>query len=546
DRAIRRFKGSRTELLDAGGGTVLPGINDSHNHLNSLGLSLEPYKINVDTRSIEELVARVRKAAEEAPTQDSWIRGRAWQEVVLPRPPVAADLDPVSGNHPVVLTDHSGHAMCVNSVVMRLAGITRDTVPPTGGVIEKDADGEPNGVFRESARNLVNPFIPAFTQEENSKAIDDAVKLVHSMGITSVTEAGLAPNLLALYQEKSRAGALPLRVTALLMSGATPQSPQGLREVLAGYRPVDGVDPRTLNVVGVKIVADGIPRFRTAVMNEPYLDGSNGSYTIAGASQEEQIANLHEMIKIATDAKLQVGTHSCGGGSTDAAVAGYIKAVGRGWRGKDLRHYVIHCNFPSARTLRSMARHGIGANMNAEILYLQGRVLESIIGPELTEYQWPYRSALDAGVQLTSGSDAPVVAFHWLRGVMCAALREAADGSVAGTAERISVPEALATYTRTGAWQDHAEKWKGTLERGMAADVCIVDGDVLARDAHDLIDMRVATTVVDGKVVYERGDGAQAKAAGAAFARAGLGRSGHVCEDGGKCCCQVADEIHLA
>jgi predicted amidohydrolase YtcJ len=193
-----------------------------------------------------------------------------------------------------------------------------------------------------------------------------------------------------------------------------------------------------------------------------------------------------------------------------------------------------------------MARNGIGANMNAEILYLQGRVLESIIGPELTEYQWPYRSALRAGVQVTSGSDAPVVAFHWLRGIMAAALREGADGRVAGTAERISVPDALATYTRTAAYQDHAEKWKGTLERGMAADVCIVDGNVLARDPHDLIDMQVATTLVDGKVVYERGDGAQAKAAGVAFARAGLDKSGHKCEAPGQCCCQVAEEIHLA
>ncbi|MCP9972170.1 amidohydrolase [Actinomadura madurae] len=538
EREIDRFKGRRTELLDAGGGTVLPGINDSHNHVASLGLSVPPYNLGVDTDTIEELVAVIRKAAEEAPSSDSWIRGRGWQELRLPRAPVAADIDPVSGDHPVVLNDFSGHAVSVNSVVMRLAGITRDTVPPTGGVIDKDANGEPTGVFRETAQGLVTRVVPGFSQEERSQAIDAAVSLLHTMGVTSATEPGTAP--LDLYAEKERADALRMRITVLLRGG---NSPQSIREAIESYEPLEGVDPRMLNVVGLKVFADGIPRFRTAWMNEPYLDGSRGSMTIVGASPDEQVANLHEMIKLAADAGLQVGTHSCGDATTDATVAGYVKAAGRDWRRKDLRNYVIHCNFPSARTLRTMARNGIGANMNAEILYLQGRVLEPIIGAELTEYQWPYRSALGAGVQVTTGSDAPVVAFHWLQGVMSAQLREGADGRVAGTAERISAPQALATYTRTGAWQDHAEKWKGTLERGMAADVCVVDGDVLTRDPHELIDMKVAATVVDGKVVYERGDGAKAKAAAAAFARAGLGKPGHTCTDPGRCCCQVADEI---
>lgn len=539
EKEIDGFKGGRTELLDAGGGTVLPGINDSHNHVAALGLSSPPHSLDVDTATIEELVAVVRKGAEEAPSSDSWIRGRGWQELLrLPRAPVAADIDPVSGDHPVILTDFSLHAVSVNSAVMRLAGITRDTVPPPGGVIEKDADGEPTGVFRETAQSLVTRVVPAFTDEERSQAIDAAVSLLHTMGVTSATEPGTAP--LDLYAEKARAGALGVRITILLPGG---DSPRSMREAVEAYEPLEDVDPRMLNVVGVKVFADGIPRFRTAWMNKPYLDGSQGGMTIAGASEDERVANLHEMIRIAADAGLQVGTHACGDATTDATVAGYVRAAGRGRRRGDLRHYLIHCNFPSARTLRAMARNGIGANLNAEILSLQGRVLEEIIGTELTEYQWPYRSALRAGVPVTSGSDAPVVAFHWLRGVMAAQLREGADGSVAGTAERIGAPEALATYTRTGAWQDHAEQWKGTLEPGMAADVCVVDGDVLTRDPRELIDMKVAATVVGGKVVYERGDGAKAGAAAAAVARAGFDKPGHTCPDPGQCCCKVAEEI---
>ncbi|TDD79764.1 amidohydrolase [Actinomadura rubrisoli] len=536
-RDMRRYTGRKTELLDAGGGTVLPGINDSHLHLNSHGLGVPPFNINVDTATIEQLVAAVRTAVDAAQAPDSWIRGRGWQELRLPRPPVAADLDPVSGGHPVILNDFSGHATAVNSVVLRRAGITRDTVPPPGGVIDKDANGEPTGVLRETAQGLVRRVVPPFTRDERSRAIDAAVKLLHSAGITSATEPGIDLDTLALYAEKARAGALPLRVTALLGSGTGPRS---LRAVLDDYRPLSDVDPRTLRVAGVKVFADGIPRFRTAWMNKPYLNGGNGSLTIDGASPAEQLANLHEMIKISAGAGLQVGTHSCGDATTDAVVAGYVKADGHDRHRADLRHYVIHCNFPSARTLRTMARHDIGANLNAEILYLQGRVLEPIIGRELTEYQWPYRSAFRAGVHVTSGSDAPVVEPRWLRGVMTAVLREGADGGVAGTAERIALPEALATYTRIAAWQDHAERWKGTLEPGKIADICVVGGDVLGRDPHGLRDLQVTATVVGGRVVYERPKGA--RTAPAAATMIGSGESGHTCQDG-KCCCELAEEM---
>ncbi|WP_242884221.1 amidohydrolase [Actinomadura litoris] len=531
-RDMRRHTGRRTKLLDAGGGTVLPGINDSHLHLGSHGLSVPPFNVDVDTGTIEELVAVIRAAAGAASTPDSWIRGRGWQELVLPRAPVAADIDPVSGGHPVLLNDFSGHATSVNTAVLRKAGITRDTVPPPGGVIDRDANGEPTGVLRETAQGLVRNAVPPFTRDERSKAIDAAIARLHSRGVTSLTEPGIDLDALALYAEKARAGGLPMRITALLGSGTGPRT---LRDVLDRYRPLRDVDPRVLRVAGVKIFADGIPRFRTAWMNKPYLDGSNGRLTIDGATAGEQLANLHEMIGTAARAGLQVGTHSCGDATADAVVAGY---VGSTRHRADLRHYVIHCNFPSARTLRTMARHDIGANLNAEILYLQGRVLESIIGRELTEYQWPYRSAITAGVKVTSGSDAPVVEPHWLRGVMAAALREGANGGVAGRAERITVPQGLATYTRVAAWQDHAERWKGTLGPGMAADVCVVGGDVLGVDPHDLADLPVTTTLVGGRVVYER---PAAGAAPAAFA--GAGKHGRDCRDGGKCCCTLSEEI---
>lgn len=535
-RDVLRLAGRRTELLDAAGGTVLPGINDSHVHLNALGLNFPPFTYSVDTATIDELVAVVAQAVAAAPAPDSWIRGQGWNDNRLPRPPRRTDLDAVTGDHPVVLTDFSFHAVAVNSAALRLAGITRDTVPPPGGVIEKDADGEPTGVLRETAQGLIRAVVPPFTPEQVAQSIDAGIGMLHAQGITSVTDPGINLATLDIYAEKARAGQLPLRLNALLSGGTAPQH---LRDILSAYRPPRGVDTRTLRVAGVKLFADGIPTAaKTAWLHEPYLDGTNGSLVIDGATLAEQVANLHEMIGIAVRAGFQVGTHATGDATIDAVVAGYLKAMGRHWRRADLRHYVIHADLTPRATLRTMARHDIGANMNATIKYLLGRTLDPVLGPARTDYQWPYRSALDLGVRVTSASDAPVTFPNWLQGVMAAVLREGMFGGVAGEAERITLPEALATYTRTPAWQDHAAGWKGTLAEGMAGDVCVVGGDVLGVDPHDLVALPITATVVGGRVVYERTPAAAVTAPAAAHGH----ERGLACLREGKCCCRLAED----
>jgi predicted amidohydrolase YtcJ len=537
-RDLRRLCGRRTQVLDAGGGTVLPGINDSHLHLNAFALTFPPFSYDVDTATIDELVAVVRGAVEAAAGPDTWIRGGGWNDNRLPRPPRRTDLDPVTGDHPVLLGDFSGHAVAVNSVVLRMAGITRDTVPPPGGVIEKDAAGEPTGVLRETAAGLVRQLVPPFTREEVSQGIDTGIGLLHAQGVTSVTEPGIGLDTLAIYEEKARAGALGVRLTALLRGGTAPQQ---LRDLLSAYRPLRGVDPRVLRVAGIKLIADGIPTAaKTAWLHEPYLDGSNGSLLTDGTNNAEQVASLHELIRIAVGARMQVGTHATGDAAIDAVVAGYLKAMGRHWRRADLRHYVIHGDLTTLATLRTMARHDIGANMNATIKYLLGRTLDPVLGTARTDYQWPYRSALDMGVRVTSASDAPVTDPSWLQGVMAAALREGMFGGVAGEAERITVPEALVSYTRTAAWQDHAGEWKGTLAEGMAADVCVVDGDLLGVHPRELVELPVTATILNGRVVYERS--ASARAASVPATAAFRPERGLACLQAGKCCCRQAEE----
>jgi predicted amidohydrolase YtcJ len=237
------------------------------------------------------------------------------------------------------------------------------------------------------------------------------------------------------------------------------------------------------------------------------------------------------LIAIAHRAGFQVGTHATGDATIDTVVAGYLKAMGRG----DPRHYVIHGDLTPERTLRTMAARGIGVNMNATIKYLLGRTLDPVLGPARTDYQWPYRTALDLGVRVSSASDAPVTFPTWLQGVQSAVLREGRFGGVAGAAERITVREALATYTRTPAWQDHAERWKGTLEVGKVADICVVGGDVLGIDPHELVDLPINTTVLGGAVVFRREAAAPALKAAAAYHARGI-----ACLANGDCCCRRA------
>ncbi|WP_243060108.1 amidohydrolase [Nocardioides sp. SR21] len=541
-REIKRLAGRRTEVVDAAGGTVLPGINDSHLHLSGFALTLPPLSYNVDTGTIDALVAIVRGAAEQAATPTEWIRGQGWNDNRLPRPPDRHDLDAVSGDHPVLLTDFSFHAIAVNTKALELAGITRDTQPPVGGVIERDSNGDPTGVLRETAQGLVQSVVPPFSPDQISRGLDVSIAMLHAQGITSVTDPGIGAATLELYAAKVGAGKLPLRVNALLSGGTSVASMQA---AIDSYEPLSGVDARYLRVAGVKIFADGIPTAaQTAWLHEPYLDGTNGSLVIDGTSVEEQVATLHRMIRLANRKGFQIGTHATGDATIDAVVAGYLAAMRNSRKRADLRHYVIHGDLTPPATLRKMARNDIGVNMNGTIKYLLGRTLDPVLGPERTDYQWPYRSALDAGVRVSSSSDAPVTFPSWLQGVMAMRLREGMFGGVAGEAERISVREALATYTRTPAWQDHSAAWKGTLEVGKVADITVLDGDVMRTPPRELVGLSVAATLVNGEVVY---DGA---ASGAGRARAGAAAvssiSSHTsasCLAEGLCCCALTERL---
>ncbi|KUN57829.1 amidohydrolase [Streptomyces canus] len=525
DAEMRALAGSTTRVVELGGRTVLPGINDSHLHGAAYGMTKPPFALDVghpSVGSIADIAAVVGTAARATPPGE-WLVGLGWDPGYLAecladqgRFPHRRDLDAVAPDHPVCLTDFSSHMVWANTAALRACGVDRDTVAPPGGVIDLGTEGEPTGILREAAQRLVQAALPSPTTAQRRQAIQGVIRELHSRGITSYTEPGLGPggagtlfgglsteNWTA-YAELAAEGLLDARVSVLLLPAPMGGSADDVRRGLAALHRPASADPRLLNAIGVKIFADGVPPNRTAWMNEPYPDGGHGALCVHGESPALQVAELREMIRLAHEAGFQLGVHVTGDRAIDTVVDAFIAADEAAPR-PDARHYVIHGDFISPDSLAKLATHGYGVNMNPGIKWTIADLMDEVVGPARSAYQWPVRSATEAGVTVCSSSDAPITEPDWRQGVASMMLRESkASGRQSGPDQCVPLADALRAYTANAAWQDFADDWKGTIAPGKAADLCVLDRPLLDLDPHDLTRVEVDLTVFDGRVVHER------------------------------------------
>ncbi|MGV9771236.1 amidohydrolase [Streptosporangium sp. NPDC003464] len=352
------------------------------------------------------------------------------------------------------------------------------------------------------------------TSEARRGAILRAGELLSSLGVTSYTEPGLGPGedtgpsgcfgsaALRDYADLAAEGRLNARVTALMLFGELdgPSSLPALLDGLREYVPPADV-PGWFRVAGVKIFADGIPPMRSAWTDEPYTDGTHGDPLVEGGSTAERAANLVAMIDAAHAAGHQIGVHATGSRATRTVTDAFGAALSRD--GRDARHYVIHGDVISPATLAAMAAAGIGLNTQAGIAVATEDMLRDALGEDALRRAWPARDALAAGVPLCLSSDAPVLTPDWRAGIAAAVTRRGLDGGVRGAAQRLALTQALRAYTITAAWQDGAEGWKGSLEPGKVADLCVLEAGLLETEAEALPQVPVALTMVDGRVVHE-------------------------------------------
>jgi predicted amidohydrolase YtcJ len=530
---IKAFISSDTRVLDLKGKPLLPGINESHMHAPFFGASRPPLSLDLTfpaVQSIPDMVAALRKKVAEVKPGE-WIRGFGWDQSSLEecrqdpaKLPRKWDLDAVSPDHPVAFTDFSVHTLLVNSKALELAGITKDTPDPPSGEVERDTNGEPTGIFKEpGAQALVAAHVPLLTRQEKKTALLTTLSHLNANGVTSFTDAAIGPGgetflygvmsaeFVDLYQELLAEGKLTARVTVLLLLGDYGAlTYEDLEKGLKNFKIPPAVDKTWLQFSGVKIFADGIPLTYTSWMNEDYISGNagHGRSVIPGQTDDEQRANLIDMIKLVHRHGHQIGLHATGDRAIDAAVDGFVKAMEE-VPGGDPRHYIIHGDFISKDKAGTLAQHNCGISMQPFISVMISDFEPTVVGEKRAAYEWPTRTILDAGANLTSSSDAPVTYPNWRMGVQAAVLRKGlVSGKVSGPEECLTVEEAIRTYTINGAWQDHMEHIKGSVEVGKVADFCIIGDDILTVDPHKIGEIPVLMTIVGGKIVFEESAGA--------------------------------------
>ncbi len=527
DDTVRTLIGAHTQVVDLQGRTVLPGINDSHAHTAMWAGTKPPIVLDISyptVRSVRDIQEAVRARANELEPGE-WVRGSGYDpgylEECLADPAFQFHrrlLDDVAPHHPVALVDFSLHALWANSRALERAGITRDTPQPTGGGIEKDADGEPTGLLREfAAENLVMSVIPPLSRAQKREAIAAALSELNALGITSMTDPALGPggdtyqggllgsDCIGAYQDLLDQGRLKVRVNILYLFGeygaTSLKDMQGPLSQLGFH---SGFGNEKMQIGGVKIFADGTPPNRTAWLSDEYVGGGRGHLMIPGESDAERVAELEAMVRFAHDHGFQVGVHCIGDLAIAAALEAFVQAESEDPRG--LRHYLMHVDFITAEQARTAAAHGIGINITPTLPWTISDQLVDIVGLDRVKREWPYRWIVDAGCHMAASSDAPCTYPSWLQGTQSAVLRETkATGTVYSPDQCLTVEEVIRAYTIEGAWQDRQDHIKGSIEPGKLADLCVLDQNILAVDPHEISALENVMTIMDGEVVYTAG-----------------------------------------
>ncbi|MBA0126603.1 amidohydrolase [Haloechinothrix sp. YIM 98757] len=511
---IMALAGPGTRRIDLAGGSVLPGINDSHLHLQFFGLSRPPFSIDLSDRAVSSVREIREHIAGQARTRPpgGWIRGWGWTERHLRElaergsGPTRDDLDPVSPDHPVLLTHFSGHAAWANSRALEIAGVTAATPDPDGGRVVRDpATAEPTGELHETAVALVADRVPEPTPAERREATAAAMAELNALGVTSVTDPVVTPPMLRDYLAMHRDGALRTRVTTLLnwTWPSVTTSAATIDEAMRYAGTGSGLGDDWLSIGGCKLFADGIPALRSAWMSRPYDDGCCGSLVTEGGDDAQRLSSLATLIETLHRHRFQVQVHATGDRACDGVVDA-LAAAAEADPWPDARHVLIHANLPGERAMKLMAAHGFVANTQALIKWQVSDALRGVVDEPTWHRNIPVRSLLDAGVVVADSSDAPVTYPDWRQGVETLVLRRTRhEGAVSGADQRLTREQALRAWTNAPAYQEGRERTKGHIAPGALADLTVLAEDVLAVDDEELHAVTPVMTVVGGDIVHD-------------------------------------------
>ncbi len=515
DHEVSALAGARTRIVDLAGRTVVPGLIDQHLHLDHLALARSERMLDVSAplRSLAGLAELTAAHAARRP-DDAWVVGGGWSEGSIAelaageRVAGRAELDAALPDRPVLLRHFSLHAALANGAALRLAGIDAATPDPVGGRIERDpATGEPTGLLLETAVGLVDDRIPAPDQATRVAELRAAMAELNRLGVTSVTDPLTTASGLRDYAALRRDGEQTVRVHTLLHWGETTaaSSSAAIEQALAMCGATTGLGDDWLAVLGGKVFADGVPSQRTAWLSAPYPGTTTcGGLVVTGDDDVAKTAELHRCIALLHRSRLAVQVHAIGDAACEAVVEGFARAQ-RDDPWPDARHVLIHGVLLRDETIARLAALEVGVTTNALIRYHAAPSMR----PALDERQWArgvaVRRMLDAGVRVSDSSDAPVVASDWRLALQALVTRETVEsaGAAVGPEEAITPYEALRAWTLDAAFQQHADRRKGTITAGKLADMAILDDDPLTVSPDRLHALTPLATIVGGRVVHD-------------------------------------------
>ncbi len=490
---LTRLQQPSTTVVDLHGRRVLPGFNDAHVHFYSGGANLAGVQLRL-SKSEAEFRDTLKEFAAHQP-KGRWITGGKWdhENWAGARLPTRQLIDPVTPNQPVFVSRLDGHMALANSTALKRAGVDRNTRDVPGGVIVRDANGDPTGILKDAAMDLVMHVIPGPTVEQIITAIRAGQTYAAANGVTSVQDMSASPEVLRAYQTMLERGELRVRI-----SGHQPL-PKWQKLAAVGVQARFGND--FLQIGGLKGFADGSLGSTTALLFAPYLDAPN----TAGIASDElsQPMQMYKDVKDADQAGLQVAIHAIGDKANSQILDMYERAE-RENGPRDRRFRIEHAQHLRAEDIPRFGRLGVIASMQPIHLADDGRWAEKRIGPERAKCSYAFRALLNSGATLAFGSDWDVAPMKPLLGIYAAVTRRTVDGKHPDgwiPEQRITVQEAIRAFTIGSAYASFDEKVKGSIEVGKLADLVVLSDDILTMDPTKIPDVKVRLTIMDGKAI---------------------------------------------
>jgi predicted amidohydrolase YtcJ len=490
---VARYVGARTQVLRADGGLVVPGLADGHTHFIDGGFQLASVDLR-DAATPEEFIRRLKDYAATLQPGE-WITGGDWDHELWRGTPLPQRdwIDSVTPNNPVFVNRLDGHMALANGAALRAAGVTRATATPSGGEVVRDATGEPLGVFKDQAMDLVWRAFPEPSAEKRDSALARAMAHAASLGVTATAHMSASWADWAAYRRMQQAGRMTLRVAVYL--------PLDQWHAVADTVRRAGQGDDWVRIGGVKGYMDGSAGSRTAFFFEPFSDSAGYSGLMQHTENE-----MRTWIGAADSAGLQIAVHAIGD-RANALLLAIFDSVARAHGTRDRRFRDEHAQHLRPQEIPLFGAQRVVPSMQPYHAIDDGRWLQKRIGPVRIRTTYAFRSLIGADAPLAFGSDWTVAPLDPMLGVYAAVTRRTLDGRNPGgwiPDQKITVGEALRAYTYGNAWAMFMDQKWGALVAGRYADVVVLDRDLFAVPPESIGGAKVRYTIVGGHVVYSK------------------------------------------